>query len=76
MFTQITPQSTDLNTWTDPGMYYVGGGYPNSTGDWSVVVVFHVDNYVVQLTINAITANMSVRARTETGDWCSWKSIV
>ena len=72
MFSEYAPNSTDLNSWTTPGMYVVGNSFPNAPADWLIVIVFGAADYRLQLAHSAVYTNKHMFARVSADAGSSW----
>ena len=68
-------ESTDFNTFTETGMYYVSGAesYPNSPGfNYCILVVYAAGGVVEQTAYHEFSNSTKRRVKAYNGTWQAW----
>ena len=68
----------DANNATESGFYTVGGDWANSPSGFGVMVVFHTNDYILQILKSVVTSDNTLYIRTcdtASASWSVWRAV-
>ena len=68
----------DANNATKSGFHTVGGDWANSPSGFGVLVVFHTNDYILQILKSVVTSDNTLYIRTcdtASAGWSVWRAV-